>query len=210
MDTLGFYIRRKFPNLQVSESETPAEFVKALVGDFSGLVLYHGDPFRLVSGAGNQTILQRAFVPAVLDGRCAVLIVDTNVFERPIDCRSPYIHFYSVSVPNRDPNPFEPLFEKLVEEFRTFSSLPDERQMKKIWAEVDPYADYLGVMRLLEEALYAQKGDKDTIDQVTQRRLGPLYGEGLATYSELKREYIRLCKEGALKKNLTDGILNEN
>jgi hypothetical protein len=201
MDTIGWSINKKFPNLNVTEPDTWMEFLNEVRDRFSGLVLYHGSPLEKYPGEA-KPLWSVVFLPAVQSGRCALLVVDTVVFSRPSDCQSPYMHFYSVSVPNLNPNPFEPLFQRLIDQFRLLSSLPTEPEIKTMWAQVDPHADKLAVLRLFEEVLYAQKGnDEESIRPDLRGRLGPPFDAGIETYGALKAEYIKLCDEGRLKKN---------
>jgi hypothetical protein len=201
MDTLGFNIRTKFRTLEVKDWSR--DQLQGFIGElrtFSGLVLYHGNPFRPITD-GTESVLKAALMPVALTGRCAVLVVDTEVFKRPSDCASSFVHFYSVSVANRTPNPFEFLFRQLVDKFKGLHSLPTEEGILALWTQVDPYQDRLALLRRMEEVLYAQKSEQEGIPREIRKSLGPYYGERLETYQELRTEYVRLCDQSSLKKN---------
>ncbi len=203
MKVLGYRMWKKFPHLKVPEAGSELEdFIGELKAGFSGLILYHDNPFTELGA--NSDVLTEVLYPAAESRRCAVLIVSTNVHERPQHCPSPYIHFYSVSVPNvrsATPDSFDLLFGTLIREFEGFERLPNETRMKEIWAEVDPYHDVIFRVARLEEALYTQRSDSDKVDKKVLDNLRPIYGDKLASFRDIRKEYMRLCSLGALKKN---------
>lgn len=204
MDTLGYNVAAKFPTLRIREQAPQNDFVKKIRGSFSGLVLYHGNPLVIVPASGGLNLLNDIFIPTARSARCAILIVDTTIFQRPKDCDSPYIHFYSVSVPNRDPNPFEKQFQALVDDFDRLTAMPDERSMEAMWNTVDPDANRLMQLEFLERALCSRKNDTNDTEEAFptewSQQIEKQYGPH-ATYSQLLSHYRDLCERDDLKKN---------
>jgi hypothetical protein len=166
--------------------------------------LFHGDPDHadpdFVVNDRSPNILREIMAKSVESRSCAVLIVSTEVIEPPQDCSSPYIHFYSVSVPNRKPNSFEHLFQALVNKFVQLSAMPDESAMLKMWSEVDPDENRIALLQMLTKVLRAPKGKEAQAFTEYQQTLQVHFGPNI-TYAQLREKYLELSEQYSLKKN---------
>jgi hypothetical protein len=209
MDVVGYRITKKNGRLDVTDyrDDDVVSFLDKVYKGFGGLVLFHGNPnFRepdfMPQGTESPHVLRDVLNPAAETRRCVVLIVSTTVIERPAYCVSPYIHFYSVGVPNEKDADNHEFVERLVyfiDDFKHRSNLPDQASMATMWEALDPLENRLKKLAFLELAICAQQGGAEAIPQEWRTKLAAYYRGD--TYSSLRDEYARLCEEGTVKKN---------
>lgn len=207
MEVIGYRIRLKFPGLALDEgSDVPpveggvptesVHFEERLL-QTHGLVLYHGTERRILS-----TLCSKAS-----EKQFAVLVVSLDAVSRPLGCDSPYIHFYSTGLTNPRagvPTRVEQLVQQLVKVFQAATELPDESEMKRLWAEVDPRSDVMLQLAALENAIYAGPDPSGRIGEAYLPAVQRFYSN-IPSYAELRQDYLRLCRSGCLKKNLASG-----
>jgi hypothetical protein len=206
MNVIGYRVEKKFDGLKLDDSYEAAHLdflARKIIEGFRGLVLFHGDPdcsiqLSTASGQRESLDLREVFAKSANERRCAFLIFSTVVIPawEPF---SDFIHCYSRGISNDKPNQFEPLFRTLVDHFHERDAMPDEQTMQELWAQVDPSATQIELLRLLESFLYEQDEEK-AVPAHWKQKLEPYYGPAV-TYLQVLQAYGKLTETTELKKN---------